>query len=81
MTKPIAILKKNASEELRVSLDRFNGHDLISLRVFYTAEHGERRPGKQGLALRIEMLPALRAAILEAEAEARNRKLIKGGSK
>ncbi len=80
MTKPLATIRKNSSEELRVSLDEFRGHQLVALRVWFQSSDGEMRPGKQGLALKVDLLPELRAAILEAEAEALRRGLINGDS-
>ena len=70
MSAPIATIRKNATEELRVSLEEYHGRQLVNLRVFFTADDGTKRPGKAGVALRVEALPELRAAILEAEAEA-----------
>jgi hypothetical protein len=66
---PVRTIPKNSTEELRVSLTEFNGHRLLNLRVFYDAE-GTKRPGKQGLALRIEQLPQLIEALHDAHAEA-----------
>jgi hypothetical protein len=80
MARPIATIRKNSTETLHVSLDDFRGRSLINLRVFFTAEDGSQRPGKAGVALRVEALPELRAAILEAEAEALRLGLIKGVS-
>lgn len=39
-TTIIATLRKNAREDLRVSLDKFNGHDLLSLRVWFGTDDG-----------------------------------------
>lgn len=58
-----ATIRKNANEELRVSLDEFRGHRLVNLRVWFKAEDGEMRPGKQGVALRVELLPELMEAL------------------
>jgi hypothetical protein len=69
MIEPIAIIRKNAREELRVSVDEFRGHQLINLRVWFEGEDGQMRPGKQGLALRLELLPDLRAALEKAVAK------------
>ncbi len=33
MSGPVATIRKNAREELRVSVDEFRGHELINLRV------------------------------------------------
>lgn len=68
----IARLPKNGREELRVFLTEFHGKPLCAARVFFRPEGGgEMRPGKSGLNLRVQMLPALIDALQKAEAEAR----------
>ena len=62
----VATFAKNSREEVRVSLDHYNGHDVINLRIWYQDESGEWRPGKQGLVLRREKLPDLAEAISTA---------------
>ena len=59
----LASFRKNAREEVRVSLDEFNGHELVNIRVWYQTESGQVRPGKQGLAMRLEQLPDLMEAL------------------
>lgn len=54
----IAAIPKNAREEIRVSVDDFQGHRLCNVRVWYR-EGEEFRPGKQGIALRLDLLPQL----------------------
>lgn len=56
-------LRKNSREALRVSLDVFRGQMLLNLRVWFVDDDGEMRPGKQGVALRAELLPELQAAL------------------
>ncbi|WP_294613062.1 transcriptional coactivator p15/PC4 family protein [uncultured Roseovarius sp.] len=73
---PIATIRKNAREDLRVTLDEFRGHHLINLRVWFDTDDGEQRPGKQGVAVRLDLLPHLRQALSEAEKEARKLGLI-----
>jgi hypothetical protein len=63
----LASFRKNTREEVRVSLDEFNGYDLVNIRVWYQTEDGEVRPGKQGLAIRLEQLPELQAALATVE--------------
>lgn len=67
----IATIRKNAREDLRVTLDEFRGHHLLNLRVWFDADENEQRPGKQGVAIRLDLLPHLSAALLEAEECAR----------
>ena len=75
MDKLIATIRKNASEEVRVSLSEFtaNGptHQMVSARVFYDDGAGNLKPGRNGINLKVDHLPALIAALQEAEAEAR----------
>ncbi|MBL4768235.1 MAG: transcriptional coactivator p15/PC4 family protein [Rhodobacteraceae bacterium] len=62
----LAQIPKNSREEIRVSRDEFNGHDLINLRVYYKADDGVMRPGKQGLAFKVEILPDILDALSKA---------------
>ncbi len=67
----IATIRKNAREDLRVTQDKFRGHHLLNLRAWFNADENEQRPGKQGVAVRLDLLPHLRAALFEAEEQAR----------
>lgn len=60
---PIATIKKNSREEIRVSLDVFNGHRLFNMRVFFEAEDGSMRPGKNGLAFKVDKLQEFAGAV------------------
>lgn len=69
MTAPITI-RKNSKEEVRLGIEEFKGHRLVNIRVWYDAGNGEMRPGKHGLAVRLELLPEVRAALAQlAETE------------
>ncbi len=73
MDKLIATIRKNASEEIRVALSEFqaNGttHQMVSARVFYDDGAGNLKPGRNGINLKVDHLPALIAALQEAEAK------------
>lgn len=72
MQKVVATIEKNRSEEVRVELSEFNGHDLVSARVWLKGANGtDPTPTRKGITLRIELLPALREALNQAEQEAR----------
>jgi hypothetical protein len=43
LTGAIATIRKNRSEELRVSIDDFKGHRLLNIGVWYEADGGEMR--------------------------------------
>jgi hypothetical protein len=51
-------IPKNAREEIRVSVDDYRGIALANIRVWYQ-DGSEYRPGKQGIALRCELVPQL----------------------
>ena len=81
MRKLISSIPKNAREQIRVALDEFKTKDatynMIAARVFYE-DGGEYRPGRNGLNVRVELLPALVAALQQAETEARKAGLLEG---
>lgn len=60
----IAALKKNSRENLRVSLGTFEGHNLLNLRLWFTADADSvERPSKSGFSLRVILIPELIAAL------------------
>ncbi|WP_134724819.1 transcriptional coactivator p15/PC4 family protein [Paracoccus luteus] len=56
-------IRKNAREEIRITLDDFKGLQLVNLRVWFDTGNGEYRPGKQGLAFRLDLLPEVLKAL------------------
>jgi Transcriptional Coactivator p15 (PC4) len=78
MNAPIAVLRKNLTEEIRVELSEFNGHDLINIRVWAEPRNGgdERIPTKAGIAAKVALLPELIAALQKAEVAARKAGLL-----
>ena len=67
-------------ETVVVSLDRYNGHDLVDVRSFVAYEDGEApKATKKGVSIKVGLLPELIAALRAAEAEARARGLITDG--
>jgi hypothetical protein len=70
----LAIVPKNAIEEVRIALSRFKGTDLVDVRVFAAFSNvpdNERRPTKKGVSLKLQYLPALVEALEGALAYAR----------
>lgn len=59
--------QKNQREVVRVGLEEFNGRPIVNLRVWYRPEGSdELRPGKSGIAMAAQHLPALASAINRA---------------
>jgi len=69
----IAAFPKNSREEMRVSLDTFKKHRLVHMRAWATREGAEAVPTRAGFGLRVGLIPTLREALAEAEAEAKRR--------
>lgn len=65
MPQLIAKFDKNATEEVRISLTEYKGHELMDLRVYYCPPDGEAVPTKKGITISIELYPELKEAILK----------------
>ncbi len=75
----VATIAKNRSEELRISLSQYQGHNLIDIRVYcepYANRGEEKVATKKGIALSLEKLPALIDALRAAERRAREEGLL-----
>jgi len=73
----VADIPRSSTEDVRVSLSHFKGHDLVDLRVFVEAAgNDDRVPTRRGIALRIDRLPELVIALQEVEAIARRNGLL-----
>jgi hypothetical protein len=68
----VATLTKNARESVRVALDEFRGHNLLDLRVVVplAAHAAVMTPTAKGISVNVAMIPSLRAALADAEAQA-----------
>jgi len=63
----IAIIQKSQREELRVTVSTYLGQDILHLRVWYQCSDGVVLPGKQGVALRLDLADKLIAALRGAQ--------------
>jgi hypothetical protein len=63
----VATFEKNSREEVRVSVDLYQGRQIINIRVYYRdKENGAQwLPGKQGLALSVDRYRDLAEAVLK----------------
>jgi len=66
MERLVATFHKNSREQVQVLLRTYKGRDLIDLRVFWTQDGEEWLPSKKGLALSVDQLPVLLAALHKA---------------
>lgn len=63
----LGTIRKNASEEIRLTVETFKGQEIVNARVWYRTENGEYRPGKQGLAFRLPLLGEVLEALGKAQ--------------
>jgi hypothetical protein len=82
LQEPVEIAKiwKNRwrRESVHVSLSEYEGHCLISIRVYSAGTDGIDRPTPKGVAMSIRKLPELAKALALAESKARALGLIDG---
>ena len=72
MEETVAVIEKNAMEEVHVELSEYRGHDLVSVRIYanYGSTEEPKRPTKKGVTLKVDKLPDLILALQEAERQA-----------
>ena len=55
-SKIIGQVKKNTSEILKISIEEYNGHEFIDLRVYFDSGSGTYLPTKKGITLNGETI-------------------------
>lgn len=79
MENTICTIKKSQREEIRIGLSEFRKagktYQMVSARIFYD-DGAEYRPGRNGINVRVNLLPALIEGLQAAEQEARLAELI-----
>lgn len=75
----IGTIKKNASEQVRITLGRYRNLPRIDVRIWYRTEHGDYQPTRRGLSLPLERLAELIQALERARHAALDRGLLKPG--
>ncbi len=58
---------KNAAEEVRATLEKYKGHQLFGLRVWFEAEPGKWVATKKGLSLKVDLFPEFKRAVEKLE--------------
>ncbi len=62
-------IDKGNGEIVRVEVSEYRGQNFLNIRIWYTDKEGNYKPTQKGIALRPDLYPALREAIVEAETE------------
>lgn len=57
------------AQVLRLAIDEYNGHDFVSIRIWFRDSSGEYRPTKQGVSVRARELEAVARWFADAERE------------
>jgi hypothetical protein len=63
-------------EHLRISIENYNGHDLINIRKWFEAGDGTLHPSKQGVAVQVKNIRQLVDAMTKVLAAAVKRGLV-----
>jgi hypothetical protein len=64
------ITKNRRGEQIVVRRSTYNGHELVDVRIAFTSDDGAQIFTKKGVALRVEQVPELVAALNAAIAPA-----------
>ncbi|MBW1853851.1 MAG: transcriptional coactivator p15/PC4 family protein [Deltaproteobacteria bacterium] len=66
---PIVISEfpKNKTEDFRLSLTEYQGHNLLDFRIYFKDKQGESKPTKKGVTVNVKLFPQLKQAIMDAE--------------
>ena len=79
LSEPIKVAefwKNRKGDTIRITLESYEGHDLASVRQFFTTTDGKLAPTKKGVSIAIARLPYLADAIMKALAKARELGLV-----
>jgi Transcriptional Coactivator p15 (PC4) len=61
---PIHTFAKSKREQIRISINEYQGHEYIDIRVFYLAD-GEYKPSTKGVTLKKDLYPELLKGVVE----------------
>ncbi len=79
MDKHISTIKTSQFRDLRVEIREYKGHAMTGVRQWiapYRGDDSKRIPTKNGVSFKVKELPAVIAALQEAEREARQAGLL-----
>ena len=73
---PVTVLKmwksRRRSEAVHVTLSEYEGHALVSVRIYATGTDGIDRPTQKGVSISVRKLPELAAGLAKALDKARD---------
>lgn len=69
MRKLIGVVPKNSLEEIRVAIEEYKGYELLDIRVYFHADHGEPRPTKKGISINLELFDEFYKMVKKAARE------------
>lgn len=66
MEKIIKDVQKNSREIFRVEISEYKGEEYVNIRVYYKDENDEYKPGKKGVAIKVDKYDEVYAALCDA---------------
>jgi hypothetical protein len=80
LAEPVTVLKmwknRRRSESVHVTLSEYEGHALVSVRLYATGTDGCDRPTPKGVSISVRKLPELAAGLARALDKARDMGLL-----
>ena len=59
-------IEKNSQQKIRISIEVYNTHHYVDVRVYYRNENGEWHPTKKGITLNDETIDPVIKALRKA---------------
>ena len=59
-------IEKNSQQKIRISIELYNNHHYVDVRVYYRNENGEWHPTKKGITLNDETIDPVIKALRKA---------------
>ena len=72
----IAEWRRSQTERIRVTLERFRGRNVVTLRTWWTDKDGKDQPGRDGITLDVADVPKLARVFKRAHKQATKAGLI-----
>ncbi len=64
----LAVIPRNATEQLQISVSTYKGNQYLNMRIFYTTDDGQTwLPTKKGVTFAKDALDTLEEAVKEAK--------------
>lgn len=62
---PVHVFQKSKTEQVRISINEYRGHEYIDIRIFYLSDDDKFLPTKKGVTVKKDLYPELLAGVVQ----------------